>query len=289
MPIKDAVGSFWKFLVQLAKDLRGTALLAKENRVFFLASGVSFFAVFSLCPFMMLSLVFTRYLRTLNSVSDTPGQLPTVINQILPSLDPQIAHGVLGYLQKNVAVSVLNCLILVWLVYELFRGLAYAFEHLSRVKHRRTLFWVNVCASFCFIVALSVSTLLLFFTTSDLESLKNLPGSYFVGWNIWAFKILVGIASVGSVLVCISSIYKVMPTEPIRWKHAMEGSFLFLVLAALGRFAFASYGGYYREVNQVYYGPFITFLTVGVWIYFLSVAFLFSAQFALYLGRKRNW
>ncbi len=268
-------------------DLRGTALLAKENKIFFLASGVAFFAVFSLCPFMIVSFLASRVLlRTVSSVDETPQQLTNVIKSVLPSLDPKIASEVLDLLRQNTATGVMNLIILVWCAYELFRAMSYAFEHISVEGRMRTAFWENAIAGFCFLIVVSISTFLLFVTTAELSSLKSYL--QFESWSLTWFKILVGITSLLSVVAGITLVFKIMPTEKIGWEFAFLGSLLFLLLFICGRSCFAVYGEQYRALNQPFYGPFVTFIMVSVWIYFLSFIFLFSAQYAIYLESERK-
>lgn len=268
-------------------DLRGTALLARENKIFFLASGVAFFAVFSLCPFMIVSFLASRVLlRTVSSVDDAPQQLSTVIKGVLPSLDPKIAGEVLDLLKQNTATGIVNLLILIWCAYELFRAMNYAFEHISVEGRMRNAVWENVVAGFSFLVVVSISTFLLFVTTADISSLKSF--FQFESWSLTSFKIFVGITCLVSVLGGITIVFKIMPTERIGWGFAFLGSLLFFLMFIFGRSCFAVYGEQYRALNQPFYGPFVTFIMVSVWIYYLSFIFLFSAQYAIYLESERK-
>jgi membrane protein len=130
------------------------------------------------------------------------------------------------------------------------------------------------------------STAFVIVSTTDAEILAVLFPKYLAGVAPLLLNSLTALIALFSVIGSVAVIYKVMPTQKIRWLNALKGSLLFVAFFILGRACSQGYALYFKRANEGMYGPFFTFLLAVVWIYFLSRIFLFAAQYSIYLEEK---
>lgn len=274
-------------LLEFAKDMKGTARLGKKHNLPVLSSSLAFFSIFSLCPLLIISFLAGQYfLRQIGTDMTHSEELNRLLNILLPSADPTVSQNVLAILERNAATNFFNLGLLCWSVYQLFDALNTAFINLSVRGNVRSPVWTNVICAFCFLVVLGASTFFLILHTIDPEILRKLLSQYLGDSAAWQIKAAALWLSVGLVLLSITFIFKLMPTQKIKLLHAFRGSVLFILFFLCGREAYQLYSSYYRFMNEDTFGPFFTFIMVIVWIYYLSRSFLFSAQYSIYLAEK---
>lgn len=72
-------------------------------------------------------------------------------------------------------------------------------------------------------------------------------------------------------------VYKVIPAAVIQWRHAAAASFLFTSLAEISKHLFMWYVRSYSHYHLLF-GSLTTAMLFIVWIFYLAVIFLFSAE-----------
>jgi membrane protein len=272
---------------EFARDMRETRRLGKKNNLRFLASGVAFLSLLSLCPFLILCFGISQYfLRQINAENTPPAAITLLLNSILPTIDPSISVGILTILKQNAIRNLFNLLLLGWSVYELFSCLHIAFTNISARGNVRNAVWTHVVSLLAFLIVTGSSTIFLMASTIDPYILKKIFHEYLGNYQAFEIKIIAGVFAFATITTSLTFIYKLMPTQKIAWINAFCGSLLFLVLFFLGRATYHLYVTYYRFISEGTFGPFFTFIMVIVWIYFVSRIFLFSAQYAVYLQER---
>lgn len=276
-----------KQIKEFFNDLRGTQRLASENNIAIISGSVAFFSLFSLLPLLILSFISSHFFIThTSSFYQSPEELGHFIHRLIPSLDPAVTQGLVVVLKQNNAGDFFSILVLIWSAYELFDSLQFAFAKISTIGGERNRFWATLMALFCFLIVVLGSTAFVIVSTTDAEILAVLFPKYLAGVAPLLLNSLTALIALFSVIGSVTVIYKVMPTQKIRWLNALKGSLLFVAFFILGRACSQGYALYFKRANEGMYGPFFTFLLAVVWIYFLSRIFLFAAQYSIYLEEK---
>ena len=269
------------------RDLKGTQKLASENNIAIIAGSVAFFSLFSLLPLLILSFIASHFFITqTSSLGQSPEELGHFLHRLIPSLDTTVTQGLVVVLKQNTAGDFFTLLVLVWSSYELFDSLQFAFAKISTFGSERNRFWATWMALFCFLIVVLGSTAFVLVSTTDAEILAILFPEYLDHINPLLLNSLTALIALFSVIGSVTVIYKVMPTQKVKWLNALKGSLLFICFFILGRSCYQGYALYFKTANEGMYGPFFTFLLAVVWVYFLSRIFLFAAQYSIYLEER---
>ncbi len=268
-------------------DLKGTHRLASENNIAIISGSVAFFSLFSLLPLFILSFVASHFLIThTSSLDQSPEQLGHFLHRLIPSLDASVTQGLVIVLKQNSVGDFFTLLVLIWSSYELFDSLQFAFSKISTVGGDRNRFWATFMSLFCFLIVVLGSTAFVLVSTTDAEILAILFPKYLSHLGSLTLNAITALIGLFSVIGSVTAIYKIMPTQKVRWYNAFKGSLLFVFFCILGRACYQGYAWYFKRANEGMYGPFFTFLLASVWIYYLSRIFLFAAQYSIYLEEK---
>jgi len=270
----------------LLGDLRGTRKLSKKNHLNLLSAGVAFFCVFSLCPFFIICFVGSQYLLAHIGVRNASSDMNVFFGALFPNLDPNLAQTFNDILHANALSNTLSIVLLCWSTYELFVCLQTVFSKMSTKGGERNFLFSNLMSVVCFLVVFGACTLFLLLSTTNAETLQSLIGPYVDGVSLRMVRYLAYLISLAGVIVSITSIYKLMPTQKIKIRNAFRASVLFVTIFLAGRVTYQMYVSFFKMMNGNVYGALLHFLVVLIWIYFLSSAFLFSAQYAIYLEDK---
>ena len=285
-PVHDSVhlptGSLEKFIT----DMRGTLRLAKKNNLSLWAASVAFFCLFALCPFFILVSLGSRYLMGATDTPESWAQISHLFETLMPAVGPLISQNLVAVMQRNAVADLLTIAMLGWSAYELFTCLHAVFAKISVRGKDRNVFFSNLVALLSFITVCGASTAFLILSTTSAETLKTIFGEYLARVPLIGIRGLAVGSSLGCVIGAITLIYKLMPTQKISVTHAFRGSLLFIGFFMIGRATYQLYINVYSVMNANVYGAFMSFMIVTIWIYYLSMIFLFSAQYAIYLEEK---
>lgn len=264
--------------------LRGTVRLARRNDLNVFAGSLAFFCLFALFPYFILSFnVASFILHGGAEGSENGGRLRELVEALLPTMAPLVTDNLLGLLQKNPLSNWLNTIFLAWSSYELFTVLETVFQRISPAGKPRESWASHLGALVCFLITCSTTVLVILLTTADARLLTEL---FYLGdrsQDPLTLRVLSLGVSFAALFCGLTAIFKLMPLQPIPLLHAVRASFVFLGLFMVGRAGYQIYDSYFRAMNASFYGGFVSFLVIVVWLYYLASIFLVSAQYALYL------
>ncbi len=276
------------WIARFIKDMHGTNKLARRHNLSLLTAAVSYLCLFALCPLFIL-LVLARHFLLGGGVEAAEVQaIQRVVEELFPSVATLITDNLLNIASKNMATNLLSTLLLAWSTYELFTGLQVVFAKISTRGLDRNLFWSHAVSVVCFCIVFGASCAVIIFTTAGTPLFQALIAVYFGALPNVVVRPLLIMLSLGSVVGGLTLLYKLMPTQEVRLRHALKAAFLFLAFFALGRVFFQFYVGFFKTLNESVYGTFLSGLVILVWIYYLAKSFLFSAQYAIYLQDKED-
>ena len=170
-----------------------------------------------------------------------------------------------------------------------FSCLQTVFTKISSNGRVRNTFWSNFLSMFCFIIVGGASSLFFMLSTTSAPILKALYSPYLDHFSLDEVNTVASVAESVCALLGLIFIYKFMPSQKVSLGNAVRACCLFLFFFLVGRVLLIKPDtATYRSMNEGVYGGFIGFIMIMVSIYYLSNAFLFSAQYAIYLEESER-
>jgi membrane protein len=250
----------------------------KANQGLLLAGAVAYYALLSLVPLMILSVIAlshfvdqARLLDTLQMYLEwiVPGQSDPIIEELSAFMDQR---DVVGWV---LLATMLFFSSLAFTVLE--NAMSVIFYHRVAIRRRRTL--VSVVLPYFYIVLMGIGLLLITLVSGRLEtmgeeSLHALGRDWSLGGLSRGMLYVLGLA--GEIVV-LGSIYLVMPVGRMSWPHALAGGATAALLWELTRHILAWYYATLSKVNVVY-GSLSTAIVVLLSLEFAATLLLFGAQ-----------
>ncbi len=148
--------------------------------------------------------------------------------------------------------------------------------NLTETRHPFQQFLINLAFSALFLVALSVTLLVVVSTPNLLASLERILG--IGGWfvELWSYLRFILILVIFLVLLVI--LYSVVPNRRIKFRHALPGA----VAASLGWVAVsAAFSLYVSNMGRysLLYGSIGAVVVLILWLYFTGVVLIAGAEF----------
>jgi YihY family inner membrane protein len=265
----------WKhsgaFAIQTLKGFRA-------NQGLLLAGAVAYYALLSIVPLLILSVIALSYVTDQAELLDTlgrylewliPGQSRLIVLELTNFLDHR---GVIGWL---LLATMLFFSSLAFTVLE--NAMSVIFIH--RVAIRRRHFLVSALIPYCYILFLGLGMLLVTLVSGSLqamgqESVDFLGRNWSLGGVSGVLLYLLGFA--GEIFV-VTSIYLVMPVGRLSLRHALIGGITAAVLWELTRHVLVWYFATLSQVGLVY-GSLTTAIAVLLSLDLAATLLLLGAQ-----------
>ncbi|MEO6270655.1 MAG: YihY/virulence factor BrkB family protein [Lautropia sp.] len=250
----------------------------RANQGLLLAGAVAYYALLSIVPLLILSVIalshwtdqavllstIGRYLEFL-----TPGQAPAIIGELGQFLTHRDVVGwvLLGTMLffSSLAFTVLE------------NAMSVIFFH--RVAVRRRHFLVSALLPYGYILTLGVGLLLVTFMAAGLQAMGE--NGFDLFGREWSLRGISGVLLYllgfsGEVLV-LTSVYMVMPVGSLAWRHALLGAVTAAILWEITRHLLVWYFSSLSQVSLVY-GSLTTAIVVLLSLEIAAALLLFGAQ-----------
>jgi membrane protein len=250
----------------------------RANQGLLLAGAVAYYALLSIVPLLILTVIALARLIDPAELLQTLGRylewlIPGQSQVIVAELGNFLAHrDVLGWV---LLATMLFFSSLAFTVLE--NAMSVIFHH--RVAIRRRHFLVSALIPYCYILSLAIGLLLVTLVAGSLqaigqESVQFLGRRWSLGGVSGALLYLLGVA--GEVFV-LTSVYMVMPVGRLRLAHALIGAVTATVLWELTRHVLVWYFATLSQIGTVY-GSLTTAIVVLLSLELASTLLLFGAQ-----------
>ena len=261
----------------------------KANQGLLLAGAVAYYALLSIVPLMILSVIALSHVVDERLLLDT---LQMYLEWIVPGQSDPIIEELAAFMeQRDVAGWVLFATMIFFssLAFTVLENaMSVIFYH--RVAIRRRRFLVSAILPYCYILLLGVGLLVITVVSGRLETM----GTEYVhalgrDWSLGGLSrgMLYFLGLAGETLV-LGSIYLVMPVGRMAWRHAIAGGATAALLWELTRHVLAWYYATLSKVNVVY-GSLSTAIVVLLSLEVAATLLLFGAQvIAEYERRDRG-
>ena len=261
----------WAFVVQTLKAFRA-------NQGLLLAGAVAYYALLSLVPMMILTVVALSHVIDQGVLLQTVGRylewlVPGQSGAIVVELDSFLAHReVLGW------VLLLTMLFFSSLTFTVLENaMSVIFHHRVAIQRRHIL--VSALIPYVFILALGFGLLLVTVVAGSLQVLGQehieLLGR---SWSLsGASRLLLYLLGLGGEIVLLTSIYLVMPVGRLSLSHALLGGVTAALLWELSRHALVWYFATLSQIGLVY-GSLTTAIAVLLSLELAATLLLLGAQ-----------
>jgi YihY family inner membrane protein len=250
----------------------------RANQGLLLAGAVAYYAMLSIVPLLILSLI------ALSHVVDAAELLQTIgryLEWLIPGQSKAVVAELANFLEHR---DVVGWLLLATMLF--FSSLAFTvlenamsviFFH--RVAIRRRHFLLSALLPYAYIVCLALGLLVVTLVAGGLQALGRdeiefLGRRWSLGGLSGALLYLLGVA--GEVAM-LTSIYMVMPVGRLHWRHALVGGLTATVLWEITRHALVWYLATLSQVNIVY-GSLTTAIVALLSLEIAAGLLLFGAQ-----------
>ncbi len=243
-----------------------------DDRLLEAAGALAFTTLFALVPLSMV---------VFGALSAFPvfGQWRDQLTQyIFSNFVPSSASAVQGYLQDLTSntgkLTAAGAIALVLSVLVTLTSVETTFNRIWRVptarpKFSRFLVYWTVLTLGALVGASSLALSTQFFALAIFETA---PGRLLE-------TVMLRLAPMAIELLCFATIFKVVPHRTVKWRHAVAGALLSVLLFELVKQAMGFYFGRFGNYQAIY-GPLAVIPIMMLWIYLGWVAILLGASFA---------
>lgn len=249
-----------------------------KNQGLLLAGAVAYYALLSLVPLLILSIVGLSYLVDPAELMSTLGRY---LEWLVPSQSKALLTDITGFIDNQVAmgsvllVSMLFFSSLAFSILEKAMAAIFAHRHAASTRH----FLVSAVLPYCFVLLLS-ATLLAITTTSVVLQAIGQESFHLLGsdWSLRGVSgLLLYLLGLGTEVAILTIFYWRLPVGPTRLKHAALGALTVAVIwDAIRRLLI----WYFATLSQasIVYGSLTTAVVALVSMEIAATLLLFGAQ-----------
>jgi membrane protein len=259
------------FAVQTLKGFRA-------NQGFLLAGAVAYYALLSIVPLLILTVIALSYVIDQAELLDTLGRY---LERLVPGQSRLIVAELTNFLDHR---DVIGWLLLATMIF--FSSLAFTVLEnamsvifIHRVAIRRRHFFVSALLPYCYILFLGLGVLLVTLVSGSLQAMGQ-ESVDFLGrnWSLGGVSgVLLYFLGFGGEIFVLTSVYLVMPVGRLSLRHALIGGVTAALLWELTRHVLVWYFATLSQVGLVY-GSLTTAIAVLLSLDVAATLLLLGAQ-----------
>jgi membrane protein len=260
----------WSFLWQTIKGFRA-------NQGLLLAGAVAYYALLSIVPLLILTVIALSQLIDQHELLDTlgrylewlvPGQSKAIVGELANFLDKRQG----GWLLLGTMIFFSS---LAFTVLE--SAMSVIFLHRVVAKKRRFIF--SVLIPYLYILSLGIGLLLVTLVAGSLQGVgKESVELFGREWSLRGVSgLLLYLLGLAGEIFVLTSVYLVMPVGRLAWRHALIGGVTAALLWEITRHVLVWYFGTLSQVTVVY-GSLTTAIVVLLSLEIAATLLLFGAQ-----------
>ncbi len=250
----------------------------RANQGLLLAGAVAYYALLSLVPLVILTVIALSHFVEQGALLQTvghylewlvPGQSQAVVSELANFLGHR---DVMGWV---LLASMLFFSSLAFTVLE--NAMSVIFHH--RVAVRRRHFLISAVIPYIYILSLGLGLLLVTLVSGSLQAIGQREVVFL--WRSWSLDGLSGVLlyllGFGGEIFVLTSVYVVMPVGRLAWRHALLGAVAAALLWELSRHLLVWYFTTLSQIGTVY-GSLTTAIAVLLSLEVAATLLLFGAQ-----------
>ena len=250
----------------------------RANQGLLLAGAVAYYALLSIVPLLILTVIALSYVIDQAELLDTlgrylewlvPGQSHSIVAELMNFLDHR---GVIGWVLLATMIFFSS---LAFTVLE--NAMSVIFIH--RVAIRKRHFLVSALLPYCYILFLGLGVLLVTLVSGSLQAMGQ-ESVDFLGytWSLGGVSgVLLYLLGLGGEIFVLTSVYLVMPVGQLSLRHALIGGLTAALLWEITRHVLVWYFATLSQVGEVY-GSLTTAIAVLLSLDLAATLLLLGAQ-----------
>lgn len=246
-----------------------------------MASAISYIALFSLFPLILLSISIASF-----SMGSSIDQYTTIqrLEFVAPALSQLLGNNIDEIIRARGTVTSFALFSLIWSASTIFYTLTHSLNGIWNIKQRRSGWKVRGLAILVVLAFVGPTLLLVSFTGSVIANLhlwlpyQNVP----IGDGIsWMLTILLDVA-------LFTALYMLLPHGTSTWREVLPGAFGAGILWEVAKKTFLSFVSTYISISNLVYGTLATIIAFLFWAYLSSLIFLFGAYLSRFYWELRQ-
>jgi len=250
----------------------------RRNQGLLLAGAIAYYALLSLLPLLILSVVGLSHLVERGVLLDT---IAMYLDWLLPSLADGLVADIAGFLDRRTTISLVMLGTLLFFSSLAFsvleKAMAVIFVHRGRDQERHAL--VSAILPYCLVIVLGIALLLLTLGTLALQTLAG--ESLVLLGQRWSLSSVAGflfpLLGVALISIVLAAIYLIVPVGRTRPSHALLGGLAGALLWEVLRHGLIWYFATISKIGVVY-GSLATAVVLLFFMELAAVLLLLGAQ-----------
>ena len=250
----------------------------KKNQGLLLAGAVAYYALLSIVPLLILSVIALSHWVDQHELLMTLGRY---LEWLMPGQSKAIVGELARFLEHS---NVIGWVLLATMLF--FSSLAFTvlenamsviFLHRIAVRKRR--YWISVLLPYCYILSLGFGLLVVTLVTASLQAIGE-ESIHIFGrdWSLSGFSgLLLYLLGLAGEIFVLTSVYLVMPVGRLSIRHALLGGVTAALLWEITRHLLAWYYATLSKVSVVY-GSLTTAIVVLLSLEIAATLLLMGAQ-----------
>jgi len=243
-----------------------------------LAANISFFAVLSLIPLLMITMSVAGYV--LGSSQELFGQIVSTVIDILPRGQEELSANLDNIVSNRSSVGGFGVVFLLFIASLLFTSLEHAMDRIFQSVKKRNFFHsriLSVLLVFGVVFVIFMPTMVSLFQ-SVLERYHVVVPLGDVATNKWFFGLLMIGAFVAAVVI--------IPNHRVYFRYAIAGGVFFAVGISIAKFLFRWYIAYSFDRYNVIYGSLTVLVVTVIWLFYIANILLIASELVAVLQRR---
>lgn len=249
-----------------------------RNQGLLLAGAIAYYALLSLLPLLILSVVGLSHLVERSVLLDT---IAFYLDWLLPSLADGLVADIAGFLDRRTTISLVMLGTLLFFSSLAFsvleKAMAVIFAHRGKDQERHAL--VSAILPYCLVIVLGIALLLLTLGTLALQTLAG-ENLVLLGQR-WSLSGVAGslfpFLGVALISLVLAAIYLIVPVGRTRLRHALLGGLAGALLWEVVRHGLIWYFATISKIGVVY-GSLATAVVLLFFMELAAVLLLLGAQ-----------
>jgi len=251
-----------------------------------LSAAVSFYAIFSVIPFLFLLFVIWGFF--VGSSGTLYAQIVQFAKELVPDIPPNVMEDIRTVVEHRHALGGVGIFFLLWVFDVVFYSVAHAFDRIFGSGWKRRYYKTKLLsfASLLFVgLVLYASVHLTMFTSAIRNTGVTILGvhiSHYLAESL-SFRSVMYLLIFG----VFTAMFLIVPHREVRLRFALIGGFICVNLWYLAKIAFSWYVRNVAVFNIIY-GALGTLLVVVLWIFYSANILLISAECVAFMQDHRD-
>ena len=250
-----------------------------EHDLFNLSANISFYAILSLPP---LAMIFVSVIGYVVGTGDIVEQIVHTVTDVIPGAKPIFLSNLQNLMEQRSKLGIWGVGFLLIVSTVLFSSLEGAFDKIFEVEKKR-----NFLVSRLLAIGVIFIIVVLLFLPFAMRTIQTFMQNYDYSVPLIAyisgkaFFVIFGVLAFTIVIM-------IVPHQRVYLRYAFLGGIIFATGVAIAKFIFQWYLGVALHRYNLVYGSLTAVILMVIWIYYMTLILLISAEVVAFLQNRRK-